>query len=391
MMIKQMQQRLAAQEALLCRKNEIDARFNNGIYQRYLYPVLTREHVPLLWRFDFSPQSNPRGLERIGVNAVFNAGALYQDEKFLLMARIEGNDRKSYFAVAESESGVDGFRFWDRPLTLPPSTVPETNVYDMRLTKHEDGYIYGLFCTEQKDAAAPVGDLSSAVAGCGVIRSKDMLHWERLENIKSRYQQRNVVLHPEFVNGKYALYTRPSEGFVEVGDGGGIGFCLTASMEHAVIEKEKIIDFRQYHTIKEVKNGAGAVPIKTRAGWLHFAHGVRTTAAGLRYVIYCFVTDLKDPTKVIFAPGGYLIAPWEDEYTGDVSNVVFTNGAAVLPDGSIYLYYASADTRLHVAKTDIETMLDYCRNTPPDGGSSQASVEQVCRLIDHNGAWMHGD
>lgn len=362
-------------------KNQVNKSWYNGIFDRYENPVLTNEHIPLEWRYDLKEETNPYLLERIGVNAVFNSGAIYLDGKFVLVARVEGYDRKSFFAVARSENGIDNFMFDKYPVRLPKYGEDDTNVYDMRLTQHEDGWIYGLFCSERKDKA--VDDTSSAVAKCGIVRTKDLINWDRLPDLDTKYQQRNVVLHPEFVKGKYMLYTRPSDGFIDVGSGGGIGCALVENIENAKISEENIIEKRVYHTIKEVKNGAGAPPIKTNDGWLHIAHGVRNTAAGLRYVLYCFMTDLKDPQKVIYTPGGYFLAPLGSERVGDVSNVVFTNGA-IEKDGDIYIYYASSDTRLHVAKTTVKKMVDYCKNTPKDGYTTHTSVENICRLIDMN-------
>lgn len=366
---------------LVTKKNKINTKWYNGIFDRYENPVLTNEHIPLEWRYDLNEKTNPYLLERIGVNAVFNSGAIYLDGKYVLVARVEGYDRKSFFAVARSENGIDNFVFDKYPVRLPKYGEDDTNVYDMRLTQHEDGWIYGLFCSERKDKT--VDDTSSAVAKCGIVRTKDLINWERLPDLDTKYQQRNVVLHPEFVDGKYMLYTRPSDGFIDVGSGGGIGCALVESMENAEIKEEKIIDERIYHTVKEVKNGAGAPPIKTKDGWLHIAHGVRNTAAGLRYVLYCFMTDLQDPQKVIYTPGGYFLAPVDGERVGDVSNVVFTNGA-IEKDGDIYIYYASSDTRLHVAATTVDKMVDYCKNTPEDGYTTHTSVENICRLIDMN-------
>lgn len=354
----------------------------NGVFERYEYPALMREDIPLNWRFDFSYERNPMFLERIRVNAIMNSGAIYLNGKYILVARVEGNDRKSYFAIAESDNGVDGFKFKEKPLVLPKVEEIDTNVYDMRLTQHEDGWIYGLFCSERKDKT--VDDTSSAVAACGIVRTKDLENWERLSDLKSKSQQRNVVLHPEFVNGKYMLYTRPSDGFIDVGSGGGIGVAFVDSMENAEITDEKIIDARVYHTVKEVKNGAGATPIKTKAGWLHVAHGVRNNAAGLRYVLYCFMTSLEDPTKVIYQPGGYFIAPKGKERNGDVSGCVFGNGIAVDDDGRMCIYYASSDTRLQVVTTTVEKMVDYCMNTPEDGYNTHESVDTICKLIDAN-------
>ncbi len=376
-----LQHLISSHKILTESKNQVNKSWYNGIFDRYENPVLTNEHIPLDWRYDLNEETNPYLLERIGVNAVFNSGAIYLDGKFVLVARVEGYDRKSFFAVARSENGIDNFVFDKYPVRLPKYGEDDTNVYDMRLTQHEDGWIYGLFCSERKDKA--VDDTSSAVAKCGIVRTKNLIKWDRLPDLDTKYQQRNVVLHPEFVKGKYMLYTRPSDGFIDVGSGGGIGCALVDSMENAKITEENIIEKRVYHTIKEVKNGAGAPPIKTKDGWLHIAHGVRNTAAGLRYVLYCFMTDLKDPQKVIYTPGGYFLAPLGSERVGDVSNVVFTNGA-IEKDGDIYIYYASSDTRLHVAKTTVKKMVDYCKNTPKDGHTTHTSVENICRLIDMN-------
>ncbi|RCX22736.1 4-O-beta-D-mannosyl-D-glucose phosphorylase [Fontibacillus phaseoli] len=371
-------------ENLIDRRNE-KAPFGNGVYNRYKYPVLTAEHAPLIWKYDFNPDTNPYFSERIGVNGVFNPGAIQLNGKYYLVARVEGMDRKSFFAVAESDNGVDGFRFWDRPVVLPETDEPDTNVYDMRVVQHEDGWIYGLFCTERKDPNAPHGDLSSAVAQCGIARTKDLIAWERLADLKTpSQQQRNVVLHPEFVEGKYAFYTRPQDGFIDTGSGGGIGWGLSECIENAVIDKEIIIDERFYHTIKEVKNGQGPAPIKTDRGWLHIAHGVRNTAAGLRYVLYAFLSDLEKPYEVTHRPGGYLIAPEGEERVGDVSNVVFCNGVIATAEGDVYIYYASSDTRVHVAGTSVDRLLDYVLNTPEDAMRSFASVEQRIGLIDRN-------
>lgn len=371
------------QEALLNRKNE-PLPHSNGIYQRYRYPVVTAEHTPLYWRYSFDEAGNPRLMERQGVNATFNAGAIYLDGRYLVMARVEGNDRKSFFALAESPNGIDNFRFWKYPVRMPETDEPDTNVYDMRLTLHEDGWIYGLFCTERKDRSRP-HDSSAAVAQCGIARTKDLLHWERLPDLISNSgQQRNVVLHPEFVGGKYALYTRPQDGFIEVGSGGGIGWGLTESMERAEVWEERIVDGKAYHTIKEVKNGQGPVPIKTGKGWLHLAHGVRNTAAGLRYVLYLFLTSLEEPWKVTHLPGGHFIAPAGKEYIGDVGNVVFSNGWIVNEKEEVFIYYGSSDTRLHVATTSLGQLLDYAMNTPEDGLRSATSVAQRYALIDEN-------
>lgn len=375
-------------ETLVARKNEIDPAFYNGIFDRWQYPVLTRDYIPPFWMFDPNPASNPFLMQRLGVNAVFNSGAIWLDGKFTLVARVEGNDRKSFFAVAQSENGVDGFRFWDEPILLPDTEPDETNVYDMRLTQHEDGWIYGVFCSESKDNTTD--DLSAATAAAGIVRTKDLKTWERLPNLVTlgSPQQRNVCLHPEFVDGKYAFYTRPMDGFIETGSGSGIGFGLCEDITHAVIDTEKMTSIRKYHTITEAKNGAGAVPIKTDKGWIHIAHGVRNTAAGLRYVIYAFATALDDPSRVIAEPGGYLIAPMGDERVGDVSNVVFTNGAIATPDGKVYIYYASSDTRLHVATTDLDRLKDYVFNTPADPGRSVDCVKQRIDFIRGNLAYL---
>lgn len=370
-------------ETLMSRSNQPIAE-SNGIYSRFEHPVLTPAHIPLNWRYDLNYATNPALLERIGVNAVFNAGAMFFNNRYVLVARVEGNDRKSFFAIAESDNGLDNFRFRDYPVRLPQTENPETNVYDMRLTLHEDGWIYGIYCAERKDPAAPDGDLSSAIAAAGIVRTKDLETWERLPDLKSKSQQRNVVLHPEFVNGKYALYTRPQDGFIDTGKGGGIGWALVDSMENAVVEHETIIDHRYYHTIKELKNGEGPHPIKTSHGWLHLAHGVRNCAAGLRYVLYMYMTSLEDPARLIASPAGYFMAPEGDERVGDVSNVLFSNGWIANPDGSVYIYYASSDTRLHVATSTIEKLVDYCMNTPADGMNSGASVNTICNLINQN-------
>lgn len=372
------------QEKLINRKNEVDMDFYNGLYERYKYPVLTREHAPIHWRFDLNKETNPYFMERLGINAVMNSGAIYLDGKFYLVARVEGNDRKSFFAVAESDNGIDNFRFWDYPILLPDTCPEETNVYDMRLTKHEDGWIYGVFCSESKDTS--VNDLSAAVAAAGIVRTKNLKEWERLPNLKTLNspQQRNVVLHPEFVNGKYAFYTRPMDDFIDTGSGGGIGFGLCEDITNAVIDEEIITSKRKYHTLTEVKNGAGAVPIKTDRGWIHIAHGVRNTAAGLRYVIYAFATALEDPARVIAEPSGLLIGPRGEERVGDVSNVVFTNGAIAMENGDVYIYYASSDTRMHVATTTIDKLTDYVFNTPEDPLRSVECVAQRCELIGKN-------
>lgn len=368
------------------KKNQITDEYN-GIYDRWENPVLTREHAPIHWRYDLNPKTNPNFMERLGINAVFNSGAIELDGKFYLVARVEGHDRKSFFAVAESENGVERFKFWDYPILLPDTEPQETNVYDMRLTKHEDGYIYGVFCSESKDQED--ADLSAAVAQAGIVRTKDLKTWERLPNLKTQSpQQRNVVLHPEFVEGKYAFYTRPQDGFINTGSGGGIGFTLCEDINEAVTGEEIILSQRKYHTLTEAKNGAGAVPIKTSKGWIHIAHGVRQTAAGLRYVIYVFATALEDPTQVIAEPSGYFIAPYGEERVGDVSNVAFTNGAIVTENEEVYIYYASSDTRLHVATTTLDKLIDYTFNTPQDPLRSVGCVAQRCDLIRKNLAYL---
>jgi 4-O-beta-D-mannosyl-D-glucose phosphorylase len=370
--------------ALLHRPN-VPMSESNGIYHRYKYPVLTADHVPLDWRYDLNPSSNPFLMERLGVGAVFNAGAIKFNGKYLVIARVEGTDRKSFFAIAESPNGVDNFSFWTYPVVIPETKNPDTNVYDMRLTQHEDGWIYGIFCTERKDPNAPSFDTSSAIAQAGIVRTRDLTSWERLPDLKSNSkQQRNVVLHPEFVNGKYALYTRPQDGFIDAGSGGGIGWALADSMENCVVNEESVIDARIYHTIKETKNGQGPAPVKTQNGWLHLAHGVRNTAAGLRYVLYVFMTDLLHPNKVIASPGGLFMGPVGEERVGDVSNVVFSNGWIVDDDGAVFIYYASSDTRLHVATSSIDQLVDYTLNTPTDGLKSSESVLERIKLIKKN-------
>ena len=375
---------------LMALKNK-KSEFYNGVFDRYENPVLTSGHIPLFWKYDLNPATNPFFIERLGVNAVFNAGAIELNGKFYVVARVEGNDRKSFFAVAESANGIDGFAFWDYPVRLPDTCERETNVYDMRLTAHEDGYIYGVFCSESKDNSS--ADLSAAVAAAGIVRTKDLKVWERLDNLKTLRspQQRNVVLHPEFVGGNYAFYTRPMDDFIETGSGGGIGFGLCEDIEHAVIDVETMTSQRKYHTITEAKNGAGAVPIKTERGWVHLAHGVRNTAAGLRYVLYAFATDLNDPAKVIAEPSGLLLGPLGEERIGDVSNVVFTNGAIVRGNGDVYLYYAYSDTRLHVATSTIKRLVDYVFNTPTDPLRSVLCVEQRCGLIEKNLAFLKAE
>lgn len=373
-----------AYNELVTKKNQPEP-LGNGIFTRYVNPVVTAAHVPLEWRYDFNEKTNPFFMERIGVNAAFNAGAIKFNGKYVVVVRVEGADRKSFFAVAESPNGIDNFRFWEKPILLPQTSEPDTNVYDMRLTAHEDGWIYGIFCTERKDPNAEPSDTMSAVANAGIARTKDLVNWERLDDLKSYSgQQRNVVLHPKFINGKYALYTRPQDGFINVGSGGGIGFGFTDNMEHAEVKEETIIDNKIYHTIKEVKNGMGPAPIETPDGWLCLAHGVRNTAAGLRYVLYMFMTSLDDPSKVIYTPGGYFIAPKCSERIGDVSNVVFSNGWIKDDDGRILIYYAASDTRLHVAETSVAQLVDYCKNTPSDDYRSDLSVKKIIELVDKN-------
>lgn len=369
--------------------NRCNARLTggNGIVDRYAYPVLTAQHAPLFWRYDLNPETNPHLMERFGINAVLNAGAIKWQDKYILIARVEASDRKSFFAVAESPNGIDQFRFWDYPISMPETEEPDTNVYDMRIVQHEDGWIYGLFCTERKDPKAPPSDQSSAVAQCGIARTRDLVNWERLPDLKTpSAQQRNVVLHPEFVNGQYAFYTRPQDGFIEAGRGGGIGFGLSKSIDPAIIEKETVIDPRVYHTIYEVKNGLGPEPIRTEKGWLHLAHGVRNTAAGLRYVLYLFMTDLEEPTRVIYKPAGYFLAPEGEERIGDVSNVLFCNGWILDDDGRVLIYYASSDTRMHVATSTLCKLLDYVMHTAEDRFSSAETVRTLTSLIDRNQA-----
>ena len=377
------EQAIARHEALLSAKNR-KIKDGNGIFDRYENPILTASHTPLIWRYDLDEKTNPYLMERIGINATFNSGAIKWKGKYILVVRVEGVDRKSFFAIAESPNGVDNFRFRDFPVTIPETGIPDTNVYDMRLTAHQDGWIYGLFCSERKDPGAAPGDLSSAVAAAGIVRTKDLLKWERLADLKSKSQQRNVVLHNEFVNGKYALYTRPQDGFIDAGSGGGIGWALIDDMTNAEIMEEKIINFRYYHTIKEVKNGEGPHPVKTDKGWLHLAHGVRGCAAGLRYVIYLYMTDLKDPSKLIAEPAGHLMGPLGEERVGDVSNVLFTNGWIADEEGKVFLYYASSDTRMHVATSTVGKLVDYCLNSPADGYRSAASVETLKKQIEKN-------
>lgn len=381
--LQQVRKLLQDQEDLLVRPNEPQSR-NNGIFQRWKYPVITAEHVPVSWRYDFYEQTNSYLMERLGINSTFNAGAILWQGKYLVVVRVEGWDRKSFFAIAESPNGIDQFRFWERPVVIPETDDPDTNVYDMRLTAHDDGWIYGIFCSERKDRSRPL-DTTAAEAKAGIVRSRDLIQWERLPDlITYSGQQRNVVLHPEFVQGKYALYTRPQDGFIEVGSGGGIGWGLSDSMEPSEVKEEIIIDTKIYHTIKEVKNGQGPAPIRTMDGWLHLGHGVRNTAAGLRYVLYLFMTDLYQPWRVTHLPGGYFIAPEGDERVGDVSNVVFSNGWIRNEQDEVFIYYGSSDTRLHVATTTVAHLLDYVKNTPADGYRSTVSVQQRIELIERN-------
>jgi len=371
-------------EELLSLPNE-EITPGNGIFKRYKHPVLTAKHIPLFWRYDLNPQNNPHLMERFAINAVLNAGAIKWNDRYIVMARVEAADRKSFFAIAESPNGTDNFRFWDYPVNIPETDLPDTNIYDIRLVQHQDGWIYGLFCTERRDGSAPESDQSAAIAQCGIVRTKDLVSWERLKDLKTPSpQQRNVVLHPEWVNGQYAFYTRPQDSFIEAGKGGGIGFGLSESMEEARIDHEIVIDKKIYHTVYELKNGAGPAPIKTKQGWLHLAHGVRNTAAGLRYVLYMFMTDLNDLTKVIYKPAGYFLAPEGEERTGDVSNVVFSNGWIADEDGTVFIYYASSDTRVHVAVSSIDKLLDYVMNTVPDGFTSAETVRTLTELIDKN-------
>ncbi len=384
MTFKEQIERLTARhEALITRPNE-RLESTNGIYCRYRYPILTAEHTPLFWRYDFDERSNPLLLERIGMNATLNSGAIHWNGRYLLVVRVEGVDRKSFFAVAESPNGVDNFRFWDYPMTMPDTDDPATNIYDMRLTAHEDGWIYGIFCAERRDRTAKAGDLSAATATAGIARTRDMKTWERLPDLRSRSQQRNVVLHPEFVGGKYALYTRPQDGFIDTGSGGGIGWALVDDMTAAEVHDERIINLRHYHTIKEVKNGEGPHPIRTPQGWLHLAHGVRGCASGLRYVLYMYMTALDEPWRVIAEPAGYFMAPVGGEYVGDVMNVLFSNGWIADDDGRVLIYYASSDTRMHVAESSVERLVDYCLHSPADGFTTSSSVETLKRMIDRN-------
>jgi 4-O-beta-D-mannosyl-D-glucose phosphorylase len=379
----------ASHETLIQQKNE-PIKENNGIYSRFKNPIITAKHVPLNWRYDFNAETNPLGLERIGFNAAFNAGAIKWKNKFIICVRVEGNDRKSFFAIAESPNGIDNFKFWEKPCLIPQiEGNPDTNIYDMRLVHHEDGWVYGIFCTERKDKNAPKGDTSSAVANAGIVRTKDLIHFERLPDLVSNSgQQRNVVLHPEFVDGKYAIYTRPQDGFIDVGNGGGIGLGFIKDMSNPIVEDEKIIFGKNYHTIYELKNGLGPAPIKTDKGWLHLAHGVRNTAAGLRYTLYMFMTDLNDISKVTHRPGGHFMAPENEERIGDVSNVLFSNGWINDENGKVFIYYASSDTKMHVAVSSIEQLIDYVINTPEDKFTTYESVQTILKLIDQNNAFM---
>lgn len=385
---KQFNERLKAlfeeHDKLIKRKN-IKLKKTNGIFYRYKYPVLTADHTPIFWRYDLNYETNPNLLERLGINSTFNSGAIEYNGKILLAVRVEGTDRKSFFAIAESPNGIDNFKFWDYPIVIPETEDPDTNIYDMRLVKHEDGWIYGIFCTERKDKNAPASETSAAIAQAGIVRTKDLVNWERLPDLKTKSpQQRNVVLHPEFVNGKYAFYTRPQDGFIETGTGGGIGWGYVDNIENPIIKEEIIIDEKVYHTIKEVKNGLGPAPLKTEKGWLQLAHGVRNTAAGLRYVLYMFLTDLNEPYKVIARPGGYFLAPEGEERIGDVSNVVFSNGWVARKNGDVFIYYGSSDTRMHVVTTTLDKLLDYVLNTPEDGLRSYICVQQRIELINKN-------
>ncbi|KAA2238452.1 glycosidase [Chitinophaga agrisoli] len=375
-------------EALITRPNEIITP-GNGVYDRYRYPVLTSAHTPLYWRYDLDPATNPYLMERFGINAAFNAGAIKWEGQYLLMARVEGVDRKSFFAIAASDNGIDNFRFWEYPSLIPETADPDINIYDMRLIAHEDGYIYGVFCTERRDPSAPAYDQSAALASCGIVRSRDLQHWERLPDLQTPSpQQRNVVLHPELVNGRYAFYTRPQDGFIDAGTGGGIGFGYCNDITQPVIREESILDGKAYHTVYEAKNGLGPAPIKTPQGWLHLAHGVRNTAAGLRYVLYLFLTDLQDLARITHKPAGYFLAPEGEERIGDVSNVVFSNGWIADEDGKVFIYYGSSDTRMHVAVSTLSQLLDYVTHTPTDGGRSAETVNTVYRIINKNKQYL---
>ncbi len=376
---------VAEHNELTSAANAVDTTWNNGVINRYVKPILTAEHTPLYWRYDLNEETNPRLLERLGINAILNPGAIYHDGAYYVMARIEGADRKSFFGLARSENGIDNFRFHEKPIVIPEVEARDVNVYDMRITKHEDGYFYGVFCSERKDTSVPASDTSTAVASAGIVRSQNLIDWERLPDLKTNSaQQRNAVVHPEFVDGKYAIYTRPQDGFIDAGSGGGIGWGLTDSMENAVIEEETLIDERRYHTINEVKNGQGPAPIKTDKGWLHLAHGVRNTAAGLRYVLYMMLSDLDQPWKITHRPSGAFMVPRGEECVGDVSNVLFANGWAVNEKNEVFIYYASSDTRIHVATSDVETLLDYVMNTPEDPLFTADCVSQRIDLVEKN-------
>ncbi len=376
---------------LVTKKNKAEV-LGNGIFERYECPILTAEHAPLSWRYDLNPATNPYLMERIGINAVLNAGAIKLNGKYFIIARVEGSDRKSFFAVAESNNGIDNFVFWQEPVTMPETEVPDTNIYDMRVVQHEDGWIYGIFCTERRDPSVPESDQSSAIAQCGIARTRDLKTWDRLPDLVTPSpQQRNVTLHPEFVNGQYAFYTRPQDSFIQAGSGGGIGFGLVADINHPVVHEETIVDKRIYHTVYELKNGMGPSPIKTEKGWLHLAHGVRNTAAGMRYVLYMFMTELEDLTNVTYKPAGYFLAPVGEERIGDVSNVVFSNGWIQDDDGKVYIYYASSDTRMHVATTTIDRLVDYMINTPQDEFTSGSTVRRINKLIKANNTFYAGD
>ncbi|MEN9525880.1 MAG: hypothetical protein RL447_738 [Bacteroidota bacterium] len=390
MTFAQRENQLRSQQEALFRLTNTPVLQDHGWYERYALPVLTAQHVPLHWRFDLNEATNPYLLERFSINAVLNAGAIFWKGRYLVIARVEGVDRKSFFAIAESPNGIDQFRFWDHPVVIPQLDEPDTNVYDMRLVAHADGWVYGTFCTERRDPNATEADQSAAIAQCGIVRTKNLLDWERLPDLSTPSpQQRNVVLHPEWIDGKYAFYTRPQDGFIEAGNGGGIGFGLVDDILHPVVTKEILIDKKVYHTVYELKNGLGPAPIRTGFGWLHLAHGVRNTAAGLRYVLYAFMTDLNEPTKVIYKPAGYFLAPEGEERVGDVSNVVFSNGWIQDVDGRVLIYYASSDTRLHVASTTLSRLLDYVMNTPEDGLRSAASVDTIMKLIERNKYVLH--
>jgi len=379
---RKVREKFEVYNSLIARPN-IPVEPGNGIYTRYKYPAVTRDHVPPFWLYDLDYKKNPDLLLRLGINTTFNAGAIKLNGRYYMLVRTEGFDVKSFFSVIESPNGIDGWRFWDRPLLMPVTDDPEMNVYDIRLTQHQDGWIYGLFCSERKDTSKP-HDSSAALASCGIARTKDLLSWERLPDLQSSAaQQRNCVLHPEFVDGRYMIYTRPQSGFIDTGDSGiSVGF--TETMEQAGLGKEQIIDLRKYHTVKEVKNGQGPPPIKTEQGWLHLAHGVRRTAAGLRYTLYLFLSDLNEPWRIIRQPGGHFIEPLGEERIGDVSNVVFSNGWILDEDGTVYIYYASSDTRMHLVTTTLNLLLDYVLNTPEDAGNTHLCASQRDEMIIDN-------